>query len=505
MYKMNLPKFSVRFPVTVTMLMLAIAILGFIAFNRLGTDLLPSIYNPRIVVEIQSGERSPQDMEQRFTRSLEGALGTVSKVVDVRSVCSIGRVLVTATFSWGTDMDFALLDVQKQVARFESDPEVDRLTVARYDPQEEPIMIYALSARAQGGLDLDELRRISENVVKRNLERLDGVARVQIYGGIKREVRVELDEYLLQAYNLTPAAITSKIKQANANASGGKLVQQDKAYLIKGIGKYANIAEVSATVVGYKESSNGSKRDTTLAGSQQSGRIYTPDKVPVYLSDVARVSYAPEEPTDVVRLDGHDSIGLYIFKESKDNTMRVARQVQDEMKRMQNEFTGLSSSLIYSQASFIAAAIGEVKTTAVIGIILAVLVLYTFLRNFGVTLVVSLAIPISILATFTLMYFQHLTLNIMTLGGLALGAGMLVDNAIVVIENIFRRRQLGEEANEAAVNGASEVGIAIVASTLTTISVFLPIVFVRGIAAELFKEQAWVVAFSLLSSLLVAF
>ncbi|MGH7456237.1 MAG: efflux RND transporter permease subunit, partial [bacterium] len=229
---MNLPQFSVRYPVTVAMVMLAIVILGVISFNRLGTDLLPAIYNPRLVVEIQSGERSPQEMEQRFARRLEGELGTVSKVVDVRTVCSLGRVLATSTFSWGTDMDFALLDVQKKIASYESDPEVNRVTIARYDPQEEPIMIYALESK--GEHDLDELRRIAENVIKRALERLDGVARVQVYGGIKREVRVELNEYLLEAYGLTPADITGKIRQANANASGGRLVQQDKAYLIKG-------------------------------------------------------------------------------------------------------------------------------------------------------------------------------------------------------------------------------------------------------------------------------
>jgi len=502
---MNLPKFSVRYPVTVAMLMLTIGILGFISFNRLGTDLLPSIYNPRIVVELQSGERSPQDMEQRFARNLEGGLGTVSNVVEVRSVCSIGRILVTATFSWGTDMDFALLDIQKKVASFESDPEVSSLTVARYDPQEEPILTYALTSNTQEGRDSDEIRRIAENVVKRNLERLEGVARAQVYGGIKREVRVELNEYLLQAYNLTPGDISNKIKQSNANASGGKLVQQNKAYIIKGIGRFADIGEVQRTVVGYKQSTNLSAGDSTAAGQQQSGNVYTPDKVPIFLSDVARVSYAPEERTDIVLLNGRESVGLYVYKESKDNTVKVAQQVQEEITRMRNELANLDFSLIYSQASFIESAVGEVKTTAVIGIILAVLILYAFLRNLGATVIVGLAIPISVLATFSLMYFQNITLNIMTLGGLALGAGMLVDNAIVVIENIYRRRQLGEAADEAAVKGASEVGVAIVAATLTTIIVFLPIVFVRGVAAELFKEQAWVVAFSLLSSLLVAF
>jgi len=264
---MNLPKFSVRYPVTVTMLMLAIGILGVISFNRLGTDLLPSIYNPRIVVEVRSGERSPQDMEQRFARSLEGALGTVSNVIEVHAICSIGRVLVTASFSWGTDMDFALLDVQKKVASYESDPEVNSVTVARFDPQEEPIAIYALYSAEGSDLDLDEQRRIAENVVQRNLERLDGVARIRVYGGVKREVRVELNEYLLQAYNLTAGDVTNKIRQANANASGGKIIQQDKAYLIKGMGKYADIEEVAATVIGYKESSNPAM-DSTAAGLQ---------------------------------------------------------------------------------------------------------------------------------------------------------------------------------------------------------------------------------------------
>jgi HAE1 family hydrophobic/amphiphilic exporter-1 len=500
---MNLPQFSVRYPVTVAMLMLAIGILGVISFDRLGTDLLPAIYNPRLVVELQSGERSPQEMEQRFARRLEGELGTVSKVVDVRAVCSLGRVLATATFSWGTDMDFALLDVQKKIAGYESDPEVNRVTIARYDPQEEPIMIYAL--QSGGEHDLDELRRIAENVIKRALERLDGVARVQVYGGIKREVRVELNEYLLEAYGLTPAEITTKIRQANANASGGRLVQQDKAYLIKGLGNYTSVEDVAATVVGYKAAANGASNDTTALGAQQAGSQFAPDKVPIYLSDVAQVSYAPEERTDIVRLNGQESVGFYIYKEAEDNTVRVAEQIVETIARMQSDSPSLEFTLVYSQAAFIDSAIGEVKASAIIGVILAVMILYVFLRNLGATVIISVAIPLSILATFTLMYFQNLTLNMMTLGGLALGAGMLVDNAIVVIENIFRRRQLGEESAEAAIRGTNEVGVAIFASTLTTIVVFLPIVYVHGVAAELFKDQAWVVAFSLLASLVVAF
>ncbi|MBT5874555.1 MAG: efflux RND transporter permease subunit [Candidatus Latescibacteria bacterium] len=495
--------FSVRHPVTVSMIMLGIVILGAISLDRLGTDLLPSIYNPRIVVELQSGERSPQEMEERYARQLEGELRSISRAVDVQTVCRMGRVLVTTTFAWGADMDFALLDVQKKIARYEAQQDVDRVTIARYDPQAEPIMIYALTGNADR--DVDEVRRLAENVIRLNLERLDGVARVQVYGGVTREVSVQLNEYLLSAYNLTATDITGAIRQSNANASGGTMDHENRSYTIKGIGQFTTIDDVGLTVVGYKSGSAASSGDSLSTGSQQQGGVFDAEKVPIYLTDVATVNYMPEERTDLVRLDAVTSLGMYIYKEAEDNTVRVAGEVTEVLAQMQVELPGLAFTPVYSQADFISSAIGEVESTALFGIGLAVLVLFAFLRNAGATLIVSLAIPLSVLATFTLMYFQELTLNIMTLGGLALGAGMLVDNAIVVIENIFRRRQLGESAADAAIQGTSEVGVPIIAATLTTIIVFLPIVYVQGIAAELFKEQAWVVAYALLSSLVVAF
>lgn len=500
---MTIPHFAVRHPVTVAMIMLGIAILGVISLNRLGTDLLPPMYNPRIVVELQAGERSPQEMEERYARQLEGDLRSVSRVVDVHTVCRLGRVLVTTSFAWGTDMDFALLDVQKKVARYEARQDVDRVTIARYDPQAEPIMMYALTSA--GERDLDELRRLAENTVKLNLERLDGVARVQVYGGITREVRVELDEYLLAAYNLKTADVTNAIRESNANASGGTMEYENRAYTIKGIGRFATVQDVGATVVGYKTRASEPGGDSLSVGVRQQGRVFETEKTPIYLTEVARVAYAPEERTDLVRIDGRPCIGIYIYKEAEDNTVHVAGQATETLAQMQTELQSLDFTLIYSQADFISSAIWEVEVTALVGIILAVLVLFAFLRNVGATMIVSVAIPLSILATFTLMYFQGLTLNIMTLGGLALGAGMLVDNAIVVIENIFRRRQIGESAEQSAIQGTAEVGVPIVASTLTTIIVFLPIVYVQGVAAELFKDQAWVVAYALLSSLLVAF
>lgn len=246
----NIPKFSVKYPVTVAMLMLGICLLGIISLNRLGTDLLPSIYNPRIVVELRSGEKSPLEMEDKFGRQIEGELGTISRVVDVQTTCSLGRLVATITFNWGTDMDFALLDVQKKVTRFESEPEVDNVTIARYDPQQEPIAIYAV--QSHGAHDLDELRRIAENVIQRNLERLDGVARVQTFGGVKGEIRITLDEYKLKAFGLQSTTIVNKLKEANANASGGKLEQDGTSYLIKGIGEFSSIEEVDPRLLVIK-------------------------------------------------------------------------------------------------------------------------------------------------------------------------------------------------------------------------------------------------------------
>lgn len=493
-----LSRFAVRHPITVTMIMMGIVILGVISVDRLGTDLLPSMYHPQIVVELQSGERSPQEMESRFARQLEGDVRSVSHVVDVHTLCRLGVVQVTASFAWGTDMDFALLDVQKKIARYENRADVDRVTLSQYDPQDAPVLIYAMSGVSQG--DMDETRRVAENVVRLNLERLDGVARVQVYGGVRREVLVELDAYRLAAYQISRQAAADAIRQSNADASGGSLDYDDKSYAIKGMGRFRSVEDVGAVVVGYKAGS-----DSLSVGGREAGRVFEPEKTPVYLTDVARVTYMPAKQTEMVRLNGRDCLALYIYKEAEDNTVRVVEQAETALGRMSQDLPAVTFERIYSQADFISSAIGEVESSALAGVFLAMLVLFVFLRNLGATLIISLAIPLSVLATFTLMYFQELTLNMMTLGGLALGAGMLVDNAIVVIENIFRRRQLGEEAAEAAIQGTTEVGVPIIAATLTTIIVFLPIVYVQGIAAELFKEQAWVVAYALLSSLIVAF
>jgi len=493
---MNLPQFSVKYPVTIVMIFLAIILLGTISFNRLGIDLLPDISNPKIVVSIEAEEKPPFEMEQKYVKNLEAELSTLSRVRRVSSVSRVSSAIITVEFFWDTDMDFSLLDVQKIVGRLQGDREITRVTVNKFDPQAAPIMSLCLTAKEEA--DLDELRRTAENVVKRKLERLEGVAKANVTGGRNREIKIVLQPYKLKAYELDAQDIKGKISSTNIDASGGRIEDNEKVYIVKGIGKFVDLTDIRELVVGYRKSSDGSaggETQQTASGSD----------VPVYLKEVADIYFDDEEIESIVRLNEIEGVGVAVYKEAKSNTVKVSAEIRELLENLRRDLPDVNITVVKEQAQFINSAIGEVQQAAVYGIILAIIVLFFFLRNIWSTFIVSIAIPISIIATFNLMYFSGLTMNIMTLGGLALGAGMLVDNAIVVVENIFRHRELGESRIEASVKGTSEVGTAIFAATLTTVIVFLPIVYVHGVGGELFKEQAYTVAFSLLSSLVVAF
>jgi len=491
---MNLPDFSARHPVTVAMVVCGILLLGIVSLNRLGTDLLPDIKSPRIVVALESGNKSPREMEDVYAEQLEARLGTVHHVRKVSSVSHVGRIVVTTEFAWNTDMDFALLEVQKQVASYSGDREVDNVVVARFDPRQLPIMTFGVIASQSQ--DLDELRRIADETIKRRLESLEGVAAARVSGGRERQVVVEPDPYLLKSYNLTFADLKQRIQAANVDASGGEIEDNERVYIVHAVGEFKDLNDIRQVTVGY--------RTAAARGERTGSSRYAGETVPVTLSEVADVRYDYKELESVVRLNGEECVGVLVYKEADENTVRVVETVAKELARLERDIPGISIVVADDQARFIRTAIREVYQTAAYGIILAIVVLYISLRNFRTTWIVCLAFPISIIATFNLMYFFGLTVNIMTLGGLALGAGMLVDNAIVVVENIFRHRQMGKSLFDSAVEGTREVGSAITASTITTVVVFLPIVFVRGIAGELFKEQAMTVAFSLLSSLVVA-
>ncbi|NPA37073.1 MAG: efflux RND transporter permease subunit [Chlorobi bacterium] len=489
----QISKFSVNYPVTVTMIVLGIVLLGIISLSRLGTDLFPDIRNPRIYVELKSGERSPEEMETRFTEQVEALAVRQSGVVNVTSSSRVGVSQVTVEYTWDKDLDEAFLDLQKALTSVSQDPDVDELTISRYDPNESPVILAAFSNPDID--DMNELRKVAENYLENELIRIEGIAEVRISGDEVAEVMVETDPKLLEGYGLTPDQVVNVIKNFNRNVSGGTIEEMGQKYIIKGMSELTNTSQLENLVV---KLNNVTTTNTAGETSQ------TPETVPVLLKDIATVTVRNQEPDNIVHYNGERCLGISIYKETKYNTVAAVEKLNEAFDGIKKRLPGYELNIINNQGTFIKSAISEVEESALIGIIFAVIVLFLFLRRLGITMVVSIAIPISVIATFNLMYFNGLTLNIMTLGGLALGAGMLVDNAIVVVENIFRKREEGLSLKDAAIEGTAEVGGAITASTLTTIVVFLPIVYLQGASGALFKDQAWTVAFSLLSSLVVA-
>ena len=484
----KLARFSVKYPTTVIMAVAAVLLLGIISYQRLGMDLLPRLESPRLFVEVQAGERPPEEMEKQFVERLEAQVARGRNVTDVLSSSRVGKALITVEYQWNTDMDEAYLDLEKAVADFGRTSGADEINVSQLDPNARPVITAVLTHDEI--TDLDRLRMTAENNIRNELVRLPGVAAVELLGDRRREIEIQSDAFTLAAYGLTMDQIASTIQNFNRNLSGGTITEMGIRYSVRGVGRLVSLEDIQKLIVAYKTKA--------AAGMQPAARTA------VYLRDVAAVRHVQSEPENIVRFNGRAAVALEIYKEAGANTTAASKSIRDELAALGGSLPGYRIDLLQDQAGFIKAAIGEVEQSALVGIVLAILVLFVFLRKFGVTAIIGLAIPVSVVATFNLMYFNGLTLNIMTLGGLALGAGMLVDNAIVVGENIFRHAEGGLSIRDAAVRGAGEVGGAITSSTLTTIVVFLPIVYLHGIAAELFKDQAWTVAFSLLSSLLVA-
>ncbi|MEE4197192.1 MAG: efflux RND transporter permease subunit [Bacteroidales bacterium] len=485
----KITEFSVNNPVTISMIVIAIILLGYISFGRLGVDLFPEINAPRIFVEIKAGERPPEEIEKQYVKDIESQAMRQKGVNQVSSVCMVGSARITVEYSWGSDMDEAFLDLQKALTAYNQNSEFDEFTITQHNPNASPVMIIGLSHPEIE--DMNELRKTSENYIRNELIRLEGIADVTLSGIEKKEVLIETNQYKLDAYGLTTGQIVQKIQEVNRNVSGGTIVEMGKQYIIKGTSLVKNIEDIENIILKY-----------TLTEESQNQKSY--NKTPIFIKDVATVKFVNQEPQNIVRINGQRCVGLSVYKETGFNTVKAVDALQESFQSIKKALPGYEFIIVQNQGEFIQTAINEVQETALAGILIAVFVLFIFLRRLKVTAIISFAIPISIIATFNLMYFNGLTLNIMTLGGLALGAGMLVDNAIVVMENIFRNREQGMTVREAAIQGTAEVGGAITASTLTTIVVFLPIVYLHGASGALFKDQAWTVAFSLLASLFVA-
>ncbi len=469
--------FAISYPVTVTMMILAILLLGKISYDRLGVDLFPSMDSPKLYVEITTTDKPPTEIESQIVERVEATAIRVDGAKHVTSNIRSNGAIITVEYLWGEDMDSAFLELQRSMTAYASNDDIEEISVTERDPSAEPIVRLALSHSEMGVVDIT---RIANSYVKPRLLGVAGVADVAFTGDLTVEVVVETTPYKLAAYSLSTTTLGEKIESNNYRVSGGRIEDKGIRYLVNGSNVLESIDAFSTIIVGYD------------------------DGKAIYLRDVAEVYIANKEPESIVRLNGEQCVGIEIFKERDFNTLKATTEVLKEVERLQRSMLQYDIIVVNNQGEFIERSIGDVQDSALLGMLLAVIVLFIFLRRVGTTIVISLAIPISIIATFNMFYFGGLTLNIMTLGGLALGAGMLVDNAIVVIENIFRKQEEGLSLKEAIVEGTSQVGGAIIASTLTTIVVFFPIVYLHGQSGELFKEQAWSVTFALVSSLFVA-
>ncbi|MBQ3121346.1 MAG: efflux RND transporter permease subunit [Bacteroidaceae bacterium] len=490
--------FAVNNPITILMAVLGIMLLGKISYDKLSVDLLPDLNNPKLYVDITAGERPPEEIEKLFVKRMESMAIRQRDVMTVSSVIKAGMAQMTVEYTWNKDMDEAFLDLQKAMNTIAQDEKLTKLEITQNNPNTDPIVLVGMSH--DNITNMAELRKIADSYIRNELIRVEGVADVTLTGGEVSNLVIKTDPYKLAAYNLTIDAISKQIEEENQRLAGGRVVEMGEQYIVSGVNILKSEEDFGNIIVSYKRTETAANGTANAAAQNASGE----DMAPIYLKELAEISFENERPENIVRINGRRCIGLSVYKEMQHNTVKTVEGVVKRFAEIEKALPGYKFEVVSNQGTFINSAIGEVKDSAILGVLLAVIVLYLFLRRLKVTLVISLAMPISIIATFNLMFFGDLTLNIMTLGGLALGAGMLVDNAIVVIESIFRNQEKGMSVKEAVVQGASEVGGAVTASTLTTIVVFLPIVYLHGASGELFKDQAWTVTFSLVSSLFVA-
>jgi len=476
---MNLSRAAVGRPVATAMVFLVITCLGVFSFSRLQVDLFPELDFPSISIVTTYPGVSPEEMETLITRPIEEAIARVEGIDRIESFSSEGRSRVALRFDWGVGLDEALNDVRAAVERVRATiPEdADPPVVYKFDLATFPVVHLALATQ----MDEARMRRFAEDIVKPRLERLVGVASVDIRGAREREIRVELDPDRLAAHGISVAAVATALRNENLTVPAGIVESGDENVLVRAMSEFTALSEVEGALVAIR-----------------SGQ-------PVRVRDVAQVIDDFERVTNIVRIDGAQGVELRISKSPDANTIEVVDTIYEAIASFNRDFEGTASlEIIVDSSIFIRRSIGSVQSSVLLGASLALIVLLLFLRSIRSTFVIGVAIPISVVGTFLLMYRLDLTLNLISFGGLALGIGMLVDNSIVILENIYRRLEAGDDVKEAAVRGSREVGSAIVASTLTTLTVFVPVIFLGGFAAVFFKEMALVVTSALVCSLFVA-
>jgi HAE1 family hydrophobic/amphiphilic exporter-1 len=476
---MRITETVVKRPVAAFMAVLVILILGFVSLSKMQVDLLPDIQLPTAVVVTTYPGASSEEIETMITKPIEKEIAGVENIKSISSSSEANVSMITVSFNWGTDLDTAVTDVREKVDMVKKrlPDDADEPLVIKFDPSMMPVLIYGMT----GDRDPLLMKQIGEDMIEKKLERVAGVSSVQVVGGVERQIRVLLSPQKMNGYGISIGQVMQVLAANNLNLPGGTVDYGSRELIVRTTGEFESVDEI-------KE----------LAVANRQGAI-------IKLSDIAEVKDATEDIKTHSRINDYEGLRILIQKSSDANTVAVANGVKKELEAIKKELPkGIELYQILDQSDFINRSIKNVTSSAIQGGLLAVIVLYLFLHNFRSTVVIAFSIPISIIATFVVMYFSGITLNLISLGGLALGIGMLVDNSIVVLENIYHHRELGLNGMEAASVGANEVTLAIAASTLTTVAVFLPIVFVKGLAGILFKEMSLTITFSLLSSLIVA-
>ena len=477
---MKLTNFSINRPITILMIACITVVLGVMSFSKLGLDMLPDIEFPVVSVITNYQGVASEDIEEMITKPIEDSVATVKDVKSIKSVSQEGVSMVMVEFNSGTNVDFAAQDLRDKISLIEQylPEDADRPFVLKMDVTAMPVLGYGITS---DNLDTLELKKLLEDNFKNKIERLDGVASVELKGGWEREILVKLDKPKLDAYGLTQNQIVNVLRGENVNLSGGFITEETKEFSLRTVGEYQNLEEIGNTVITVK---NGA---------------------PIYLKDIAEIVDSHQEERSYCRTNGQDSILMMVNKQSGANTIQTSQAVKKELAELENHFSDkVNFALVMDQSRLIKQSTDSVTQSAIIGGLLAILLVFLFLRNWRPTLAIAVAIPLSLIATFIPLAAAGYTLNLMTLGGLTLGIGMLVDNAVVVIENIYRHLEKNKGRKEAAKIGASEVGMAITAATLTTVVVFLPMVFGEGIAGQLSRGLALTIVFALACSLFTA-
>ena len=480
---MSVPGYSVKHRVTMTMFYTLVIAFGIFSFFRLQLDLYPDMEIPYILVMTTYIGASPADIETLVSRPIEEAVVSVTGVKNVTSNSEENVGIVMLEFDWGYDMDQAEIDTRNKLDLVKGNlpDDADAPIVIAMDPSMQPIVMFNIVA----DLPISELRQIAKDRLKPKLERVEGISSVEVGGGEERQIHIRLDPKKLEAYRIAPTTIVQMIAAENKQSVGGYIEASGMDLSIQSSGKYKTVEEIGEILL-------------------SAGRSDTGEMIPIRLRDVAEIDDTVAESRRYVETNGKSSIMLIVSKQSGANTVEAAKGVLNKLPEIIAEEDGLSYNIINDQSEYIESSIDNLKETCVLAIVIVFFVLLAFFRSITTSLIVATAIPTSLMATFAFMSSMGMTLNVISMAGLALAVGMLVDNAIVTLENIFRHREEGDTAFQSCVKGAREIMLAITASTLTTIAVFLPILFVPGIAGMMFRDMSLVICGALTVSLVVA-